>query len=183
MSNQAAAEEELLGGVHPQIAHLGWLLGHWRGVGKGKSPNGDGFLFEQELQFASDRRPFLEYRALSWILDEDGQRLHASHAEQGYWRGSADNQVEVVLSNPLGICEIWLGRVEVTGLQNAEITGTKLILSPHAITSAPAAASIHAAERMYGLRDGKLLMTFDMALEDSDAESHIWLMLDRVRKD
>ena len=175
-----AAEEELLGGVHPEIAHLGWLLGHWRGIGRGKYPSSEEFMFEQEIQFASDRRPFLEYRALSWIVDADLNRLHPSHAEQGYWRAAPDNGVEVMLSNPLGMCEIWIGNVEVTGLENAAITGAKLILGPHAITSSPTAARVQTAERMYGLREGRLLMTFDMGMGEENPDSHIWLMLDRV---
>lgn len=180
MKDQQVTPEQLLGGVHPDVAHLGWLVGDWRGIGKGRDHAGNEFNFEQVVQFAHDRRPFLEYRALSWVVDTDLVRLHASHVEQGYWRGLTDNAVEVVLSNPMGIAELWQGKVEVTALENAQITGAKLLLTSTSVARTPSAPALATVDRMYGLRDGKLLMTFDMGLDNDSKESHIWLMMERV---
>ena len=178
--NIPAKEQELVAGVHLDIAHLSWLVGTWRGVGRGQFPGGEPFLFEQILQFASDGRPFLEYRAVSWLVNESEERIAPSHTEQGYWRGTADNGVEAMIANPLGICEVWTGKVEVTALENARITGSKLLLQPVHLVSAPTAANLHAADRMYGLRDGKLMMTFDMGVNEHASDSHIWLVMERI---
>lgn len=180
MIHRFAEPADLIAGVHPDIAHLSWLLGTWKGIGRGQYPNTEPFLFEQLLQFASDNRPFLEYRGVSWIVDENAERLHPSHTEQGYWRAAPENGVEAMIANPLGICEIWTGQVEVTGLENARITGAKLLLSPASISSSPTAAKVHTAERMYGLRDNRLLMAFDMGADEHAAESHVWISMERV---
>lgn len=179
MTDRSADPADLIAGVHPEIAHLSWLLGTWKGIGRGQYPTAEPFMFEQILQFASDGRPFLEYRCVTWVVNADAERLHPSHTEQGYWRGAPGNGVEVMISNPLGICEIWTGQVEVTGLENARITGAKLLLAAHAVTGSPTAAKVHTAERMYGLRDGRLLMAFDMGADDHATDSHVWISMER----
>ena len=179
MSEQPSGDD-LIGGIHRQVAHLGWLVGQWRGIGKGSDPQGGQFKFEQVLEFAHDQRPFLEYRSISWILDEDENRLRPSHTEQGYFRGLPDNGVEAVIANASGYGEAWFGRAEVASIENAQITSAKLILEPSGLAKTPSATPIAITERMYGIRDGKLLMTFDMGVDKQPVESHIWLILERV---
>ena len=54
-----------------ELAHLSWLIGRWGGIGEGGYPTVDPFRYEQVVEFACDGRPFLEYRSVSWIVDED----------------------------------------------------------------------------------------------------------------
>ncbi|MEY4323128.1 MAG: hypothetical protein RL410_909 [Actinomycetota bacterium] len=164
---------DLLAGVHPDIAHMSWLVGTWTGIGEGQYPSSDPFRYEEVVQFATDGRPFLEYRSMTWLIDDDNQRVKASHTESGYWRPAPDNGVEALLSHPTGYSELWLGKIEVTNLVNARITGARMILEADAIVASPTAKSVTSGLRMYGLVEGELLMTYDMAAVGHETQNHL----------
>ena len=164
---------ELLAGVHPDIAHLSWLVGTWTGFGEGQYPTTEPFRYEEVVQFATDGRPFLEYRSMTWLIDEDNQRIKPSHTESGYFRPAADNGVEAVITHPIGYAELWLGSVEVTELVNARITGARMILRADAIVASPTAKSVQTGLRMYGLVAGELLMTYDMGAVGHGEQNHL----------
>ena len=48
-------------GLHPDLNPLAWLVGTWRGKGRGEYPTIEPFEFEQEVVFNHDGRPFLNY--------------------------------------------------------------------------------------------------------------------------
>ena len=164
---------DLLAGVHPDIAHLSWLVGSWGGFGEGRYPTAEPFRYEEVVEFATDGRPFLEYRSISWLIDEDNRRIRPSHTESGYWRPSADNGVEALIAHPIGYCELWLGKVEVTEIVNARITGARMRIEADAIVASPTAKSVQSGMRMYGLVDGELLMTYDMAAVGQSEQNHL----------
>lgn len=170
-------EPDVLAGVHPDIAHLSWLVGRWRGIGEGTLPGTGPFRYEEIVEFATDGRPFLEYRSISWLIDADNARVRPSHTESGYWRPSADNGVEAVITNPMGIAEVWLGTVTVSGIVNARITGAKLEVHTSKYVHTPTASQVTTGTRLYGLVNGELLMAFDMATPGSSEESHVWIRL------
>lgn len=175
------AEPDVLAGVHPDIAHLSWLVGRWRGVGEGTFPGTGAFRYEEVAEFASDGRPFLEYRSVSWIIDADNNRVRPSHTESGYWRPAPDNGVEAVITNPHGIAELWLGTVTVSGITNARITGAKLEVHSTKFVRTPTAPAVHDGTRIYGLVNGELLMAFDMSADAGEAQTpHAWIRLQAV---
>ena len=45
--------------LHPDLMPLAWLVGSWRGKGRGEYPNVPAFEFAQEVSFNHDGRPFL----------------------------------------------------------------------------------------------------------------------------
>ena len=47
--------------LHPDLMPLAWLVGTWRGKGRGEYPNVPGFQFAQEVSFNHDGRAFLNY--------------------------------------------------------------------------------------------------------------------------
>ena len=55
--------------LHERLEPLSFLLGEWRGFGVVGYPTMTERQFEQEISFTSDGRPFLLYRAQSWLLD------------------------------------------------------------------------------------------------------------------
>lgn len=169
-----------LAGVHPDIAHLSWLVGRWRGIGEGDFPGTSRFRYEEIVEFATDGRPFLEYRSVSWILDDDNARVRPSHTESGYWRPSPDNGVEATITNPMGIAEIWLGTVTVSNIVNARITGAKLEVHTSKYVHTPTAPQVSSGTRLYGLVNGELLMAFDMAVPGQPESSHVWIRLQRA---
>lgn len=160
-----------------ELAHLSWLLGEWGGIGEGGYPTIEPFRYEQVVQFATDGRPFLEYRSISWIVDEQNNRIRRAATESGYWRPRPDNGVELLLAHPTGFVEAWVGRVEVTALENARITGARMELTTDAVVRTESAKEVNAGHRLYGLVDGKLLATYDMAAVGHPLSNHTAIAL------
>src|ERR1700744_3167107 len=91
---------------HPAIAPLSFLLGRWKGTGKGDYPTIDPFDFLQEVTFSHIGKPYLIYTSRSWRLatneqgelerDERGElvRLEPLAVEAGFWRPQPEGQVE-----------------------------------------------------------------------------------------
>ena len=115
----------MVAGLPDELAHLSWLIGRWVGVGTGQYPTIEDFRFGQEVSFSTDGRPFLSYWSRSWLLDDDGNQVRPLATETGFWRPRPENGFEVTLDHPTGFAEIWYGSVEVTGLENATITGAR----------------------------------------------------------
>jgi len=163
--------------LHPDAAHLGWLVGAWSGVGKGAYPTIGDFDFEQQVVFAHDGRPFLTYSSRTWLLDGEGNRVRPTGTESGFWRARPDNGVEVTLAHPTGYAEIWVGGVTVTAIDNARITGARAELSTDVVARTESAKVYTGGTRMYGLVEGELLWTFDMAAVEQSLQSHLWARL------
>ncbi len=174
------AEPDVLAGVHPEIAHLSWLVGSWSGFGVGTLPDDEHFRYEEVLQFATDGRPFLEYRSQSWIVDDDGVRIRASHTESGYLRPAPNNGVEAVIANHLGIAELWLGTVTVSAIEDARITGAMLKVQAANYVRTPSAPAIEEGSRLYGINNGDLFAVFDMTLPGGATVSHAAIQMKRV---
>jgi hypothetical protein len=56
---------------HPAIAPLSFLLGRWRGTGKGDYPTIKPFNYFQEVTFSHIGKPYLIYNSRTWRLAED----------------------------------------------------------------------------------------------------------------
>lgn len=157
-----------------------WLIGGWIGVGTGHYPTIEDFRFGQEVAFASDGRPFLSYRSRSWLLDDEGHRVRPLAAEAGFWRPKEDNRVEVTLAHPTGFTEIWYGRLEVTGLENATVTGARVDMRTDVVARTETAKEYTDGHRLYGLVEGRLLWTFDMAAVGQPLVNHLAASLSRI---
>lgn len=166
-------DTQIIPGVADELAHLSWLLGRWVGVGTGQYPTIEDFRFGQEVVFATDGRPFLTYWSRSWLLDDDGNQVRPLATESGFWRPRPNNGVEITLDHPTGFAEIWYGSVEVTGIENAVITGARAQLRTDAVMRTESAKEYTAGERLYGLVDGKMLWTFDMAAVGQPMQNHL----------
>ena len=166
------------GGLPAELAHLGWLVGRWGGIGEGRYPSTEPFRYEQIVEFASDGRPFLEYRSMSWIVDKQNARIRPSATESGYWRPRPDNGVELLLAHPTGFVEVWLGRVEVTAISDARITGARIELTTDAVVRTESAKEVTAGHRLYGLNGGRLLSTYDMAATGHPLSNHLAISME-----
>jgi hypothetical protein len=93
--------------------------------------------------------------------------------ESGFWRPRPSNGVEITLDHPTGFAEIWYGSVEVTGIENAVITGARTQVRTDAVMRTESAKEYTAGERLYGLVEGKLLWTFDMAAMGQPMQNHL----------
>lgn len=93
--------------MHAAIEPIAFLLGTWKGEGKGVYPTIPGFSYGEEITFREVGKPFLAYAQRTWSLAEKAPM----HAEAGYWRPQPDGGLEVVIAHPTGIAEILEGTV------------------------------------------------------------------------
>src|ERR1700733_15891612 len=172
---------------HPAIAPLSFLLGRGRGGGKGTPPTIKPFNFLQEVAFSHIGKPYLIYTSRSWRLaeDENGEprhdekghlvRLDPLAVETGFWRPQPEGKVEVLLTHPTGITEIYAG--EFRGLNSIEMV-------TDAVARTASAKPYTAGKRLYGLvpsqaREGDkdLAYAFDMAAMGQPLTPHLWAVL------
>ncbi len=169
-----------IGGLPAELAHMAWLIGRWGGIGEATYPTAAPYRYEQVVEFASDGRPFLEYRSISWVVDEENNRIAQSATESGYWRPQPDNGVEVLLAHPAGRVEVWLGRVEVTAIEDARVTGARMELTTDAVVRTESGDDVSAGQRLYGLVEGKLLSTYDMAADGHPLANHLAIAMEPI---
>jgi hypothetical protein len=160
-------------GIPPELAHVSWLIGRWVGVGLGHYPTIEDFRFAQELEFGCDGRPFLSYWSRSWVIDDEGTRVKQASSESGFLRPLPDNEFDFLLTHASGFAENWRGKVEVTGLEANEIVGARAELHTDAVVRTETAKPYTAGHRLYGLVEGKLMWTFDMAAMGLPLQNHL----------
>ncbi len=157
--------------LHERLEPLSFLVGTWRGLGVVGYPTIEERRPEQELTFAHDGRPFLEYASRTWILDEDGSRLRPAAREAGWWRpGTQPRDVELLLAHPTGIVEVYVG----------EVTFRKIELRTDVVARTETAKPVTALHRLYGLVEGDLAYAIDMAAVDQPLQPHLSARLVRV---
>src|SRR5262245_29822690 len=159
---------------HPAIEPLSFLLGRWEGAGKGDYPTIEAFDFIQQLTFSHIGKPYLIYTSRSWRLekDEDGapRRGAPLAVEAGFWRPQPENRVEVLLTHPTGITEIYLG----------EVTGTKIEMATDVVARTSSAKEVTAGHRLYGLVGPDLAYAYDMAAVGQPLQPHLSAQLKRT---
>jgi len=156
-------------GLHPDLNPLAWLVGTWRGKGRGEYPGIESFEYNHEIVFNHDGRPFLSYYSRSWIIDSEGEVIRPGASETGFWRVKPNNVLEVLISHNTGITEGWVGQFD----------GPKIQLVMDQGYSAPSAKIVTAGGRLYGLVAGELFFAYDMAAEGKELQAHIWSSLPR----
>jgi hypothetical protein len=156
---------------------LAWLVGTWAGAGVVGYPTMEADQrFGQEITFSHDGRPFLSYSSQTWLLDDEGRQGRSLASETGYWRpvaapgGSAGIGLEVLLTHPTGIVEVYLGTAD----------GPRITLQTDAVVRTTTAKEYTAATRMYGLVEGDLMWVLDMAAVGQPMQSHASAQLKRV---
>ncbi len=155
--------------LHQDLMPLAWLVGTWRGKGRGEYPNVQAFQFAQEVNFNHDGRPFLNYFSRSWLIDENNEIIKPAASEVGFWRMKENNVLEVILAHNTGIAEGWVGIVK----------GAKIQLEMDQGYSSPSAKIVTAGSRLYGLVEGELFTSYDMAAEGQTLQAHLWSSLER----
>jgi hypothetical protein len=162
---------EIPADLDPALLPLAFLIGDWAGVGLGQYPTIEDFRFGQEVSFSYvPGKTFLDYESRSWLIDEDGQKVRPLAREHGYWRPQPDNKLEVVLAHPTGFVEIWIG----------ELDNGKIELTTDAVARTATAKEYTGGHRLYGLVQGDLYWTFDMAAMGKELQNHLAAQLKRV---
>jgi hypothetical protein len=156
--------------MHPDCAPLAWMLGSWAGAGVVGYPSIESRNFGQEIDVTHDGRPFLMWSSRAWLLDEQGRKDRLAAVETGFWRPQPDGEVELLLTHPTGIVEMYYG---TTGPAKVEVRTDGVIRSPHA-------KEYSAAHRMYGYVGGNMMWVMDMAATGHPLQSHLSAELRRV---
>ncbi len=145
--------------ARPLVA-LAWLLGRWEGVGVVGYPSMAGDeRFGQRVEVTHDGRPFLSWHSQTWALDADGAIGRPLATETGYWRvpsgeaGESGTEVELLLSHPTGIVELYVGHAHAGRIE----------LATDVVARSAHAKEYSAATRLYGRVEGDLLWAMDMA--------------------
>lgn len=111
--------------LNPALEPLAFLIGVWRGEGRGFYPTIEDFTYSEESRFWSSGRAVLHYEQRT-SRPGDGAPLHC---ESGYLRLEG-GRVELILAHPLGIIEIEEGTLDGTRL---ELASTSVAVSSTAI--------------------------------------------------
>jgi len=156
---------------HALLTPVLGLLGTWHGRGHGEYPTLDNdFTYAQEVVFSHDGRPFLRYEARAWLLDGDGSALRPAARESGWWRLQADGRVEALITQPTGIAEIAVGRVD----------GDTVEFATHQVALTPTAKRVDATRRRYTLTDdGTLTFVHELAAVGQPLQHHLSASLRR----
>ena len=156
----------------PALAPLAWLVGRWEGAGVVGYPTIESANFGQEIDCSHDGRPFLEWHSRTWLLDDSGERVRPLATELGFWRVLEDGEIELLLTHPTGIIEMYAGR--------RDSDRPAVHLRTDGVLRSPAAKEYNAGTRMYGLVDSELLYAMDMAAVGQTLQSHLSAKLKRV---
>ncbi len=155
---------------HPDLGPIAFLLGRWEGAGVVGYPTIESANFGQEVSFSHNGKPFLIYSSRTWLLSQDGAIGRPLAMEVGFWRPQPGGELEVLLTHPTGITEIYLGTV----------TGTKIEMATDAVVRTATAKDVTAGRRLYGLVGADLAYAYDMAAVGQQLQPHVSAQLKRV---
>lgn len=144
--------------LHPDVAHLEFLLGTWTGEGRGDYPTIDDFSYVEESTFGHVGKPFLAYSQKT--RDADGVPMHA---EVGYLRPVGTTGLELVLAHPSGITEIQAG----------DIDGQSIRLRTTTVGLAPTAKDVRALTRSIDVSGGTMRYVIEMAAVGQELQFHL----------
>jgi hypothetical protein len=161
--------------LHKAVQPLLPFIGVWRGRGSGEYPTIESFEYAQEIRISHDGRPFLAYESHAWLIEDDGTPIRPAGREVGWWRpvqqdGKGTDEIEVLLTNPTGIMELYVGRID----------HLKVELVTDAVVRTVTAKEVNAGQRLYGIVEGALLYAQEMSAVGQPMSPHLSARLVRV---
>lgn len=191
----------------PELVPFAWLLGRWEGAGVLGYGDAEERQFGQVVTFSHSGLPFVEYRAESFLLDEEGNPGQPITLETGFWQldrpmVEGDLGPGMLPGDPIPVYRTAedvdrLRRSEggfeilatinhpggVTEMYMGTIEGPRVQLATDAVMRGPHSKEYTAASRMYGLVNGELMWAWDMAAQGQELSSHASARLRRVNED
>jgi hypothetical protein len=149
-----------------RLQPLAFLLGTWRGEGRGEYPTIESFGYEEELRFEHVGDTFLLYQQASWSPDDGGP----IHFERGFLRPGEAGRIEFALAHPLGLTEITEGALDGTAF---ELTSTGVGRTTTGMTTT-------AVIRRYRVDGDVMRYRTDMATDETPMALHLEAELHRV---
>lgn len=151
--------------LHPDLESIEFLVGTWRGSGRGQYPTIDPFTYTEEAWFVpGPGKPFLQYTQRT--RGADGLALHA---ETGFVRITAEGP-ELVIAQPTGLTEVHSG----------VLNGSVLEFRSLAMGATPTAKAVAEVSRRLTVDGNVLSYTLDMAFAQVPLSRHLEAKLERV---
>jgi nitrobindin-like protein len=152
--------------LHHELEDISFLVGTWRGEGKGEYPTVDPFAYEEEIRFWHDGRPLLFYEQRNW----NAASKAPMHSETGFWRPREGGAIEVVLAHGFGVAEI----------EEGEVYGRRCELHSRSLASTSTAKVIREVTRTYEVDGDVLIYQMEMAYGDTPLTHHLRAELRRA---
>lgn len=149
-----------------RLQALAFLLGTWRGEGKGGYPTIESFDYEEELRFEHVGDTFLLYQQASWSPHDGGP----IHFERGFLRPGEPGRIELTLAHPIGLTEIAEGTLD----------GTAFELTSTGVGRTATGLSTTAVIRRYHVEGDVMRYRTDMATHETPMALHLEGELHRV---
>ena len=135
--------------IHPDVEHLGFLLGTWSGEGHGEYPTISPFGFRETVTFTHVGKPFVAYAQRTFATD-NGRPLHT---ETGYLRTPQPGWVELVVAHPTGVVEV----------EEGPFNGSSIRLRSKVVAGTGTAKEVTAIERDLDFEPGVITYSLRMA--------------------
>jgi hypothetical protein len=143
--------------LHPDVAHLGFLLGTWHGESRARWDPSLEIVFSEETVFSHVGKPWLAYRQQTW--NPEGV---ASHGESGYLIAT-NGGIDWTIAQPTGVVEVQVGSV----------SGGTIVVGSHAIALAPTADNVTSVSRTVSVEGDDLRYELRIALNGEPPAPHI----------
>jgi len=162
--------------IHPNIEKIAFLIGTWRGTGRGEYPTISAFEYREEITFSHVGKPFLAYTQKTSHATT-GQPLHS---EMGFMRVPNNGRIELVLAQPTGLASVEIG--DLVASSNTII----ISLSCSGVGDvARSPTAKHPWVQKYMRRivlesENTLSLTFDMETENQPMQHHLSATLHKV---
>lgn len=155
--------------LHPDIAHLSFLLGTWRGKGTGEYPTIPSFSYVEEVTIGHVGKPFLAYSQKT----RDATTDLPLHAETGYFRPAGTDGLELVLAQPSGIVEVDEGTLTLLH------DGGQIDLASALVATSTSAKEVTASRRRWNVEGDTMTYEVDMAAVGQPLQHHLKAVLHR----
>lgn len=152
---------ELISGVHPNLAHLSWMPGSWRGIGFAEYSDGTQVDVEYVMTFTTSGEEFISYQCMASLIDPDGRQQGVVLNESGTWYGQSPNTVKLQIgaheSEFFSAINTWNGKSVVANIEDAKITLARVDLK------------YENHMRQYGIGKDQFLFIHDLLIADASS--------------
>jgi len=156
--------------LDPVLWGVAWMIGHWEGTGRGHMPGGDEFAYSVTVDFSENGGNYLTY-VMQWFeTDDEGHPTRSLGMEAGFWRPQADGAVEVVIAQPEGVAEVYIGQIKGATVE------MRTDVVARTVTAGVEASGGH---RLYGNVESDLMFAYDRGTASHELQPYLWARLAR----